>query len=523
MAKLSARHAALGTALVLATSLLAACGSSPASTKSTNPANQALVLLQNYDVTSMDPAIAYDPPSSQVVSLAYGTLLTLKGSSTELAPGLATSWQSSAGGKVWTFSLRKGIHFADGSAFNSQAVKFAFERTIKMNQGPAWMLDVIKSIATPSPDKVVITLKYAYQPFIYSLAQPSGTAIISPAGVKKHGNAWFQNHTDGTGPYQASQWVHGQQVVMVRNPHYWQGWQGDHFNKVILKIVTEPSTQQMLLQTGGADMNIAFPLSNVSQLKNQKGLKVLTEPGLNILYIGLNNKTGPTANQLVRQALSYTLDYQGAVKEIYSGYAQQAKGPLPPALWGYDASLPQYHLDLAKAKQLLTQAGYPHGFPMTITVEENPLYQQVVESWQSTLKQVGITATITTMPWATEYKKISVLKTAPSAFITSWYADFADPDDFLYPQYASNQQGTVGFNLEWYGNPQVDKLLNQARVTPDHQQRITLYQQVQKLLIQQAPAIWVLDQKTAVVERSNVHGYVYNALWPVNAYSMTKN
>ncbi len=520
--KLRPRHVALTVALALGASMLAACGST-ASTTSSNPADQSLVLLQNYDVTSMDPAIAYDQASNQVVGLAYETLLTLKGSSTELAPGLATSWSSSQGGKVWTFTLRKGVRFADGSAFNSQAVKFAFERTIKLNQGPAWMLDVIQSIATPSPTKLVITLKYAYQPFIYSLAQPAGTAIVSPAGVKKHGNAWFHNHTDGTGPYQESQWVHGQQVVMTRNPHYWQGWSSSHFQKVILKIATEPSTQQMLLQTGAADMNIAFPLSNISQLQGQKGIKVLTEPGLNILYIGLNNKTGPTANQLVRQALSYTLDYQGAVKQIYDGYAQQAKGPIPPALWGYDKTLPQYHLDIAKAKSLLAQAGYPHGFPMTITVEENPLYEQVVESWQSTLKQVGINATINTMPWATEYKKLTTLSTAPSAFITGWYADFADPDDFLYPQYASSQQGTVGFNLEWYGNKTVDQLLNEARVTADHQKRVQLYQQVQKLLVQQAPAIWVLDQQTAVVERSNVHGYVYNALWPVNAYAMSKN
>jgi peptide/nickel transport system substrate-binding protein len=310
---------------------------------------------------------------------------------------------------------------------------------------------------------------------------------------------------------------------MTRNPHYWQGWKGDHFQKVILKIATEPSTQQMLLQTGAADMNIAFPVSNIAQLQGQKGIKVLTEPGLNILYIGLNNKSGPTANQLVRQALSYTLDYQGAVKQVYDGYAQQAKGPIPPALWGYDKALPQYHLDIAKAKSLLAQAGYPHGFPLTITVEENPLYQQVVESWQSTLKQVGVNATVQTMPWATEYKKLSSPSTAPNAFITGWYADFADPDDFLYPQYASSQQGTVGFNLEWFGNKNVDQLLNEARVTASHAKRVQLYQQVQQLLIQQAPAIWVLDQKTAVVERSNVHGYVYNALWPVNAYTMYKN
>ncbi len=516
-----ARHVATATALALGASLLAACGS--AGSTSANPATQSLVLLQNYDVSSMDPAIAYDPPSSQVVSLAYQTLLTLKGSSTELAPGLATSWSSAEGGKVWTFTLRKGVRFADGTTFDSSSVKFAFDRTIQLNQGPAWMLDVIKSIATPSPYKVVITLKYAYQPFIYALAQPAGTTIISPAGVRKHGNSWFQDHTDGTGPYQASQWVHGQQVVMVRNPDYWQGWSGNHFQKVILKIVTEPSTQQMLLQTGGADMNIAFPLSQVSQLKGQKGIDVLTEPGLNILYIGLNNKTGPTAKALVRQALSYTLDYQGAVQQIYSGYAQQARGPIPPALWGYDPTLAQYHLDLTKARQLLSEAGYPHGFPMTITVEENPLYQQVVESWQSTLKQVGVQATIDTMPWATEYKKLSALQTAPSAFITSWYADFADPDDFLYPQYASSQQGTVGFNLEWYGNAQVDRMLNEARVQPDHQQRVALYKEVQQLLVGQAPCIWVLDQKTAVVERSGVRGYVYNALWPVNAYGMYKN
>jgi len=522
VAKRSSRTVALAATLALGASLLTACGST-GSAPSSNPANQSLVLLQNYDVTSMDPAIAYDPPSSQVVSLAYGTLLTLKGSSTDLAPGLATAWSSADGGKVWTFTLRKGVKFADGTAFNSQAVKFAFERTIKMNQGPAWMLDVIQSIATPAPDKLVITLKYPYQPFIYSLAQPAGTAIVSPAGVKKHGDGWFQNHTDGTGPYQASQWVHGQQVVMTRNPDYWQGWSGNHFQKVILKIVTEPSTQQMLLQTGSADMNIAFPVSQVAQVQGQKGIKVLTEPGLNILFIGLNNKSGPTANQLVRQALSYTLDYKGAVQQIYSGYAQQAKGPIPPSLWGYDNALPQYHLDLQKAKALLAQAGYPHGFPMTITVEENPLYQQVVESWQSTLKQVGINATIDTMPWATEYKKLTTLSTAPTAFITGWYADFADPDDFLYPQYASSQQGSVGFNLEWYGNPTVDRLLNQARTEPDHQKRIALYAQVQQILEQQAPVLWVLDQKTAVVERSTVHGYVYNALWPVNAYAMYKD
>jgi peptide/nickel transport system substrate-binding protein len=515
------RAARFLASLLIGTGLVASAGA--AALAQGNPETQTLVILENYDVTTMDPAIAYDPPSEQVTSLAYQTLLTLKGSSTQLAPGLAVHWSDSQGGKVWTFQLRRGVRFADGTPFTSAAVKFSIERLVKMNQGPAWMFDVVKSIATPSPYTVVITLKYPYQPFAAALAQPAGGEMVSPPGVQQHGNAWFHDHTDGTGPYQAQEWIHGQEVVMTRNPYYWQGWKGNHFQRVILKIVTEPSTQQMLLESGQADINDAFPLSTVTQVEGRPGIHVLMEPGLNILYISLNDKVGPTKNVLVRRALAYALDYTGAVKQIYSGFAQQARGPLPPALWGYDPNLFQYHQDLALARQLLKEAGYPHGFSMLITCEENPLYQQVVESFQSSLAQIGVKAHLEFMPWATEYQKLVSLKTAPNAFITSWYADFADPDDFLYPQFDSTQQGSVGFNLAWYANPKVDQLLSEARVDPVHAQRVALYRQVQQLLVAQSPVIWVLDQKTAVVERTNVHGFVYNPLWEVNAYSMWKS
>lgn len=505
---------------ILASSLIG--GSAGVALAQAPTPNQTLVVLENYDATTLDPAIAYDPPSVQATSLAYESLLTLKGSTTALAPGLAVQWHESDQGKVWTLALRHGVQFADGTAFTSAAVKFSLERLIHMNQGPAWMFDVISQIAIPSRYTVVITLKYPYQPFIYTLAQPAGGLIVSPAGVIKHGNAWFQNHTDGTGPYQVQTWIHGNEIVLTKNPDYWQGWGGHHVDQVILKISTEPSTEQMLLQSGQADMNNAFPLSNAAQLQGQPGLAVHVEPGPSLLYIGLNNRQGPTSNVLVRRALSYAMDYRGAVRTIYNGFAQQAQGPVPNVIWGHDSSLFQYHYDLKMARSLLTQAGYPHGFHLTITCEENPLYEQVVQSFSSSLAQIGVDATVKVLPWAVEYEALVNPKTAPGAFITSWYGDFADPDGYLYPLFDSAAQGSVGFNLEWYGNPKVDALLSQARTQPNHTSRVRLYTEVQRLLVKDAPVIWVLNQKTAVVTRSDVHGDVFNPLWPVNVYAISK-
>jgi len=401
---------------------------------------------------------------------------------------------------------------------------------LHINQGPAWLFSNIQSVKALGPYQVEFTLKQVQPQFLEILANWSGGLIVSPSGAKSHtvnndwAKEWLKTHTVGTGPYEVAKWIPGQEVVLVRNPYYWGGWTGNHFSTIIEQLVPNSNTQEMLLEHGTIASSDALTVQQLSAIAKSPEVAVNTYPSLNEYYVVMNAQKGPTANVLVRQAISYALNYQEVIRDVLDGTGKQAQGPLPYGLFGHDNRLPMYHYDLTKARALLTKAGYPHGgFNLTyVWVSGYQPEELVGEILQQGLAKLNIHLNLVSEPWATVYSQISNPATAPSMYGFWWYPDYPDPNDYLSSMYATSSQGASGFNDGYYSNPTVDRLLQDAEYTLNTAQRLKDYQQVQQILVQQAPAIFVYVQDFQVPLNRRLEGYQFNpmAIDTYNFYGM---
>ena len=486
---------------------------------SNNLANDTKVLrvIHSDDPTTLDPATNYDY-SSTVLMTAYESLITLKQGTTELSPCLATSWEPSADGLKWTFHLRDGVKFSDGTVMDAAAVKFSYDRMLKINQGAAWMFSAVKDIAAPDPKTVVFTLKYPYTPFLASIAQPCATGIVSPTAVKAHeengdmAQKWLQDHTAGTGPYVVNGWTPGQQVVATRNKYYWRGWSGNHFERIIFLTVKEASTQNMMIEKGQADINpVVADLTNIKDLANKPGVKIEVNPTLVMHYITLNTTRKPLDNVKVRQALAHAVDYNRILSEFYNGYGEIAQGPVPKGLWGHDDSLPLYDFDLAKSKELLKEAGYPNGgFKLRLVYESgNDTMSRIAQSLQANLKELGIDLQIEALTMPTIMDQFKSPETAPDLRIDHWTVDYADPDDYLTAIFTTGAFSPNGGNRSFYSNKTIDDLAARAQTISDQTQREAIYKQMQQIIVADSPVIWLVQPKAVIVMRDNLRNYQY--------------
>ncbi|GAQ25141.1 ABC transporter substrate-binding protein [Tepidanaerobacter syntrophicus] len=525
--------------LILCVSLVAGCAQSankaPTNSKNTqenqtkvkNP--DTMVVAYNDQPTTLDPHIAYDPESLQAISQVYEGLVTYKGGTNEVVPQLAERWETSSDGKVWTFYLKKNIKFTDGAPFNADAVKTSFERLLKINQGPAWMFDMIKSIDVVDEYTVRFNLEYAFVPFIHALANPSGPMIISPKAIKEHeengdlAQNWLRQNMVGTGPYMLESWNMGQDFTLVKNPDYWGGWEGKHVSKVVYKVVQESSSQRLMLESGDADFANAIPRDVIEDLSKNPDITVQVDSTVNLLNLFFNNQRGALKDKRVRQAMAYGFSYDDCIKGVFNNLGKRMQGPLPPGMWAHDSTIKPYEKDVEKAKKLLEEAGYPggKGLKFTIMVETGSEdYKKVAELFQSDMKELGIDISIQVLAWATIKDMLASAETAPDMFISGFYPDYLDPDNVLYALYSSRTIGSI--NESFYTNPQVDQLLEEARRSTDLAHREELYKRAQQIINDDCPAIFILVRDNITTMRSWVKGFVFHPILVNRYYFMYK-
>jgi peptide/nickel transport system substrate-binding protein len=489
-----------------------------------------LLVANGSEPSTLDPAQDNADGSMMYFHSAYEGLTQYKGSSATVEPLLATSWSISKNGLDYTFHLRPHVQFADGSPFNAAAVKFNVQRVQHINQGYAYLLQHVKKVDVLNNLTVRMTLKQAYNPFLSALAFSYGVGMVSPKGVKDHqvkgdwGMAWFNSHTDGTGPYQLQSWVKNQQAVFTRNPHYWRGWSGNHFEQIIWKVVKEASTQKLMVTQGQADV-LLYALSplEAAGLKGQSGVTVHITPSFDVYYLEINVTKKPLNNVKVRQALAYAMDYKGVIQAGAKGYGKQIHGFTPEGLPPYSASVPMYHLDLTKAKQLLAQAGYPHG-GFTIHAiyasgyETHAIYEQIL---QANMAKLGVHMTVQSVPiptWSStgENKKVVEL------LDTEWPPAVADPSDNLLGLFSCATRGIT--NWDYYCNPKFDKLVQAGISAKTAAEKAKDYAKANMILYHDVPAIPVYQGAQIIPMSAAVKGFVASPLNLItfNYYDMHK-
>ncbi len=502
-----------------------------ATTPATSEADRASVFVYENpsQLPDLDPAISYSNDLI-VMANAYETLTVYNapGSKETLSPGLATSWEHNADGTEWTFHLRDGVTFSDGTPFNADAVKFSVENTKKLGVGAAYIWDAVKDIQVVDPLTVKFILSYS-APLDLIASSCYAAWMYSPKAYQDNGQDWFQQgHSAGTGPYVIESYDKGSRLVMTRNEKYWGGWKDGQFQKVIFEITQDPVVLQQKIVSGDADFTYSIPPDNVADIKaNNKDIVVYTNPSYQNLLALLNTQKPPLDNKDVRQALAYSFPYTQFIQGVMGDRATQAHGPVPANMWGHSDDLMQYQQDLNKAKELLTKAGYPNGgFKLQMTFSSGDMdEQQLGEVWKAELAKLGIDLEVQGMNWDAQWELgKSDPKKAQDIFLMYWWPDYMTPYTFLKSMFHS--EDTPLFNLGYYKNPNYDKLIDQANEISgtDKDKAASMFVDAQKILLDDCPALFFYDVSDTHLVRSDIKGYVDNPAYPhaVFVYQLTR-
>jgi peptide/nickel transport system substrate-binding protein len=440
---------------------------------------------------NLDPPQVTDINSLRVSRRIVETLVTFPEESTRLVPGLAESWTISQDGLQYTFKLRKGIVFHDGTPLNAAAVKFSIERQInpdhpasKLGKYPFanYFFGNVKAVEALSEDRVAVLLKEPRAPFL-AILTAGAASIVSPTAVMKWGND-YALHPVGTGPFRYASWDRGQRVVLEKNPNYWK--YPVALERVIYRPIVEDQARLTELLTGALDLIVGVPPDFVGQLEQNPKVTLLRQVGAHVWYLGINNQKKPFDDKRVRQALNYAVNKEAIVRDVLKGTGAVSKGPVLPGTWAADG-----------------------GFTATLWVPESgsgmqsPVAMSTV--MQSNLKAIGVNVTLQTMEWGAFLAKLRSKE--QELFALSWMAGTEDPDMVMYPLLHSSQWTPNGPNRALYKNARFDELLAQARQITDQTRRAALYREAQRLLVDDAPWIFVDHEIQIAAHAKRVQGF----------------
>ena len=499
-----------GLAPLLAATALALVAPAAAQT----PPN-VLVVGQIAEPASLDPHVSTAANDFRIAVNLYDGLVRNKSGTLEIEPALATDWTISDDGLEYTFNLREGVSFHDGTPFNAEAVKFNFDRMLDethpfADTGPfplSFFFSSVENVEVIDDLTVKFTLNEAFAPFMSNLASATGL-IVSPAAVEQYGSDYGRNPV-GTGPYKFEEWQSNTSVVASRNEDYWDG--APELEAVIFWPITDANTRVAEMLSGGIDVLLETPPDNVAQFRDDANYQVVEAVGPHVWYVMLNAKEGPFADVLVRQAVNYAVNKESLVNDVLQGIAEVSAGPIPPAFnWAYNEEVDPYPYDPDMARQLLAEAG-AEGASLTFLVTEGgsgmldpvPMGTAI----QADLAAVGLDVEIQTYEWNTFLSEVNPgLEGKADMAEMAWMTSDPDTLPFLTLRTAAwPEEG--GFNSSYYSNPEVDALLDQARVSTDPDERAELYKQVQALANEDAPWLFVANWKQNAVVTSAVEDF----------------
>lgn len=450
-------------------------------------ADNDLVIAIEGSVSSMDPMNIPDTNAISATRGVYETLVKFD-EKNELTGGLAESWEVSDDSLVYTFHLREGIKFHDGTDFNAAAVEANYERVmnpdnnlsqrrrfvIAKDDGSETMR--IESVKATDEKTVVFTLTEQWSPFINRMTQ---FCIISPAALEKYGNDIMYNAC-GTGPYTIVEWEEGDHTAMKRNDDYWGEKPG--VDTITIKEVPEAGSRTAMLQTGEADFIYPTPSDQIDAIKGTDDINVMTADSNIMRYVTLNTELKELSDIKVRQAMNYAIDQDAYVQLMYSGYAKKATSVVPSIISGYEEQT-EYTYDVEKAKELMKEAGYEDGFKLTLWGDNTTQEIKGMTFIQQQLEQIGIEVEVVPMEPATVSEKIYVDK--EDAEINMWYVNWSASDFTMDGSLRSLLYSTMAppnsANTVYYNNPKFDELLDKGLKTADETEQKSYYSEAQKM------------------------------------------
>jgi peptide/nickel transport system substrate-binding protein len=477
--------------------------------------NEVLVVGQVAEPKSLDPHAATATNDFRIAVNLYDGLVRFRDGALDVVPGLAERWDISDDGRTYTFHLRQGVTFHDGTPFDAQAVKFNFDRMLDENHpqhdtGPfplAFFFSAIKQTEVVDAHTVRLHLKEPFAPLLSNLAYPTGL-MVSPTAVKKYGKE-FGRHPVGTGAYRFAEWQSNTKVTVERNPAYWDG--SPKLQAVIFRPITDANTRVTEMLAGGLDLMVEVPPDAVAVFQRAGTFKLSEQVGPHLWFLILNTREPPFSDKRVRQAVNYAIDKQALVTNVLQGTATVATSVVPAAFeWAYDDTLKPYPYDPDKARQLIRDAG-ADGKTVGFMVAEGgsgmlapvPMGTAI----QADLAKVGLKAEIRTFEWNAYLAEVNQGLAGKAGLAEmAWMTN--DPDTLPYLTLRSDavpEKG--GFNSGYYSNPEVDRLLDQARRSTERNERVDLYRRIQRIVHDDAPWAFIANWKQNAVTTEQVQGF----------------
>jgi len=484
----------------------------------------------------LDPAVVVDGVSLAITYQIYETLVRLRASTTEIEPGLAERWETTANGLVWTFHLRRGARFHDGAPADAAAVVWNFERwrttghpqhadqvragqTFEYWESQFGGFDdrsVVSRVDAVDPHTVRLTLRQPLAPLLANLVIP-GFAIASPKAVERWGTA-FGKHPVGSGPFRFVEWRPGEAVVLEANPDYWGA--RPKVQRVVGRAIKDNAKRLAALRAGELHGMEGLNPDDVAAVKRDPELRLLLRPANTTGYVAFNFKVKEFQDRRVRQAFAHAIDKRALVGALYGETGLVATQFQPPVLWGHDPALRDHEHDPAKARALLRQAGFANGLK-TITWQDGrpeplalwympvarpyfPNPREIAQAIAADLARAGIAARPETVDWAvylerTQHGRLPL-------FMLGWIGDNGDPDNCLCYVFCAPGAPSQGF----YANRALTDLLLRGQALTTQVERARLYRRAERLLHDEVARLFIAHSQAPLAFSKRVRGYVPN-------------
>lgn len=502
--------------------------------------DETFVFAAIHPVINVDPHQCLEVLDNETSIQAYDPLVVM--GEKAVSPHLAVAWDISPDGLVYTFHLRDDVTFHDGSRMTAEDVAYSFRRGLTVDMNPVfWFRDAlgatiderVRNVKELTSSSVQLSLVKSFAPFVSTLPL---TYVVSKktveANIKKPGtkfnyknavdgdkgdwaNEWLLNHDAGSGPYKLKERVWGDKDVYEAFTDYWGGWRGDSFKNLVYQSIDDPAQMKLMMQAGRVHMcDMWYPLDTMLLLEQDPNLKLYERQDYGPLYMNLNCQKPPLDNVHVRKAIAYGFDYDTMIRDIFDYREALQIGPFPNTLWGHDDTLDIPHYDVAKAKEHLEMSGYKPGeinvkatYVVGLTQE-----QKIALLLKANLAEIGINCEPEEMTWNNIEGNTSQKDPKDSLDMVEIYFtnQYPDPDAWAIVFWSQLWKTSPSFvSASYYENARYDELFVKARAEVDQGKRVEMYKEMQEILVEDAPAIWLYNMAQRHVMRKDIYGYHY--------------
>jgi peptide/nickel transport system substrate-binding protein len=487
------------------------------------PADTLVEAFAIDDVITLDPGEAFELTMGEINGNTYDKLVRLDiNDPSKIIPDVAESWTVSDDGLTYTFKLKPGLKFASGNPLTAEDVAYSFERAIKIDKSPAFILtqfglkpdNVTAKAKATDPSTFVFTVDQPYAPsFVLNCLTSTVASVVDKKLVSQHvvdndyGNAWMKTNYAGSGPMKIRDWRANEILVLERNDNY-HGTKAP-LNRVIYRHVKESATQRLLLEKGDIDVARNLEPNDLEQVVKNSDIKTTSAAKGTIYYFSLNQKNANLAKPEVREALKYLVDYDAIGEKLIKGIGEIHQTFLPKGILGELDEKP-YSLNVAKAKELLAKAGLKDGFSVTMDVRNGQPVTGIAESVQQTFAQGGVKLEI--IPGDGKQTLTKYRARTHDIYIGQWGVDYWDPNSNAETFTSNPDNADTGTNktLAWrnaWDVPDLTKETKSALLERDTAKRAKTYEDLQKKVLATSPFVLLFQQTEVAGIRSNLKGF----------------